>query len=185
MNYKFRNRLALKLAEKLPSRFVHFRTDENGATIVEFAMLAFPFFVLIFAIIETSLFFFANQYLETAVDDTMRLFRTGQLGPATTDEIFKRELCGRINVLFDCDEIRTDVQVSNRFDQLLDPDPLDDEGEFIPGGFAQNCARCVVQISASYKWPVYTNFPARNVENASDFTLMNVVAVSQTEPFDN
>ena len=45
-----------------------FRSNKKGATAVEFGLVAFPFFFLLTSIIEASLFFFAGQMLESAVD---------------------------------------------------------------------------------------------------------------------
>lgn len=100
MSIKLRSEFALTLARLCPKAVKRFHTEEDGATAVEFAIIAFPFFLLIFAIIETSLFFFANQYFETAVDETKRLFRTGQLDGSTTNEQFREELCDRLVVMF-------------------------------------------------------------------------------------
>src|SRR5471032_2864150 len=51
---------------------------ENGATAVEFALVATPFIALLIAILETALVFFAQQVLQTATTQTSRLIMTGQ-----------------------------------------------------------------------------------------------------------
>src|SRR5216684_501290 len=51
---------------------------KDGSVAVEFAMVAAPFFALLFAIMETAIVFFAGQALETAVGDSARLIMTGQ-----------------------------------------------------------------------------------------------------------
>ena len=63
-----------------------FNKDREGTTAVEFAILAFPFFLLLFGIIECSLLFFAGQMLESAVDDVGRKIRTGQLDQTMTED---------------------------------------------------------------------------------------------------
>ncbi len=55
-----------------------FRRDEKGVTAVEFGLLSLPFFAIIGAILETSLIFMASQILDSAVNDSARLIRTGQ-----------------------------------------------------------------------------------------------------------
>ena len=185
MSYTFKGPISLKFARLFPKAVKRFHTDENGATAVEFAMIAFPFFLLIFAIIEASLFFFAGQYLETAVDDTMRLFRTGQLDANTNEGEFRTALCDRIAVMFECDGIRTYVEVATQFEDLndpLEPDPVTGErpaNQYVPG-----CSRCIMQITASYEWPIITNFAAPLATNGNN-ALLNVVAVSRTEPYEN
>ena len=55
-----------------------FIRQQDGATTVEFAMVAAPFLAMMFAIIETAIVFFAGQTLETAGADSARLIMTGQ-----------------------------------------------------------------------------------------------------------
>jgi hypothetical protein len=81
----WRNAMAAGLTESrfpaaraLRRRLLRFRRDERGATVIEFGLVALPFFGLLFAIIETALVFFAGQALETAVSNAARLIRTGQ-----------------------------------------------------------------------------------------------------------
>jgi Flp pilus assembly protein TadG len=59
-------------------RLSRFGRSQDGSAAVEFALVATPFFALLFAIIETALVFFADQALDTAVQSTARLLRTGQ-----------------------------------------------------------------------------------------------------------
>ncbi len=190
MRIKFRSDAALRFARLFPASVKRFHKEEDGATAVEFAIIAFPFFLLIFAIIETSLFFFAGQYFETAVDDTMRLFRTGQLDEATTNAQFRAELCGRLTVMFECPDVRTSVQVAARFEDLGDP-PVPDPvtGLFPPDEFPPAPsigAEVIMQITASYKWPVFTNFAAPLAfESGGDFALIRVTAVTRTEPYND
>lgn len=55
-----------------------FRENRTGASAVEFALIAPIFLVLLFAIIETALMFFASQVLETMTQDAARMILTGQ-----------------------------------------------------------------------------------------------------------
>ncbi len=169
-----------------------FNKDEEGATAVEFAIIGGPFFLLIFAIIETSLLFFANQYLETVVDDIARLYRTGQLANISTKEDLKKELCNRIVALFDCDEIITHVDISPKF-STLPPPPissntanLDSTGKYAPSERfpPEICPGQVLQFTASYEWPIYANYSAPLVSDGlNDNALINVTAVVKTEDF--
>ena len=56
-----------------------FRRDERGTTAIEFGILGMPFFALLAAILETSYVFLAGQILDTAVQDSARFIRTGQV----------------------------------------------------------------------------------------------------------
>jgi Flp pilus assembly protein TadG len=58
---------------------LRFRRSDDGATAVEFALIAVPFIGLLFAIFETALVFFANEGLEAAVAEAARGIMTGQV----------------------------------------------------------------------------------------------------------
>src|SRR3954452_7494202 len=80
-----------------------FAQGKDGVAAVEFAIVAAPFLALMFAIMETSLIFFASQTLETAVADSARLIMTGQAQTKSYDAAaFKTAVCAKINGLFDC-----------------------------------------------------------------------------------
>src|SRR5690554_3668290 len=80
-----------------------FTRNEDGATAVEFSIVAVPFFALMFAILETALVFFGAQALETAVGTSGRLIRTGQAQQqALNAEGFKQTICNQVFQIFDC-----------------------------------------------------------------------------------
>ncbi len=169
-----------------------FNDNEDGATAVEFAIIGGPFFLLIFAIIETSLLFFANQYLETVTDDVARLYRTGQIANISTKDDLKNELCNRILALFDCNNIKTQIDSANQFSQLPPPPTANDAsnvsstGAFDPQERFPNkiCGNQIIQFTASYEWPIYTNYSAPLVaQGLNDNALINVTAVVRTENF--
>lgn len=180
---------SLKPSSFLPVRAKlvrRFRQDDDGATAVEFAIIGIPFFLLVFSIIESAIFFFANQYLETSVDNVARLFRTGQLDNTTTEAAFKQTLCDEIAVMFDCNKILTDVQVAHTFEDLEDPPLPDANGNFDKNdyGYQPPGPVQVLQITATYQWPVITNFAAPlRTSGSSTTAAIHVIAVSRTEPY--
>jgi Flp pilus assembly protein TadG len=64
---------------RITARAARFARDRKGATAVEFAFVAAPFFLLVFAILEIALIFFASAIIEEAVADAARDIRTGEL----------------------------------------------------------------------------------------------------------
>lgn len=169
---------------EMPRRIRRFKQDEDGVTAVEFAIVGGPFFLLIFAIIEMSIYFFATQYLETTVDEVTRMFRTGQLDSTTTEEQFRTEFCSRLAVLLECSEVQTDVRVAAEFDLLDDPDEPDEDGNLPDNAFTPSGPLQIIQVSAQAKWPVFTNFSAPMLHTPDgDYALISVVAVARTEPY--
>ena len=121
----------------------------DGATAVEFALVALPFFAFLFAIMEVALVFFANQILSHGVDRTVRLVQTGQAQEQGFDEQgFRRALCANITSLFRCDGTRLTFDVTV-LDDFRD-DPPDDTDEF---GYQASDGGDIVFVRVFYDWP--------------------------------
>jgi Flp pilus assembly protein TadG len=173
----FRPRMLRRLARK-----------EDGVAAIEFAMVAAPFFALVFAIIETGMVFFAGQTLETAVADASRLIMTGQAqAQGFTQQKFKDALCGRIFGLFNCQAgIFIDVKTSTSFSSADMSKPVDSSGNlqttsfgYAPGGPSQ-----IVVVRAVYAWPVYVSLLGFNLSDlAGNKRLIMATAAFRNEPF--
>src|SRR6185369_11047032 len=107
-----------------------FIRHEDGATAVEFAMVAAPFLAMVFAIIETAVVFFAGQALETAGAESARLIMTGQAQTQGYDQArFKQAVCAKIYGLFNCDAgLYVDVQNYTTFGAINTAKPIDASG---------------------------------------------------------
>ena len=57
----------MNLFERTVQVLGRFRRAKKGSAAVEFAMLAIPFFLLLYAVIDTSLVYFATSTLENGV----------------------------------------------------------------------------------------------------------------------
>lgn len=82
--------------------------DDSGATAVEFAMIATPFFALLFGTFGIGIYQFTQFSLQNAVDQAARQIRTGtyQTGGATggvmTTQEFKTAVCSKAAAFIDC-----------------------------------------------------------------------------------
>ena len=174
-------RIACRLARK-------FVRQDDGATIVEFGIVAFPFLALMFAIIETALVFFSGQVLETAAADSARLILTGQAQAlnlnATT---FKNQVCSRIFGLFDCQgklqiDVRTYASFPGTITKPVNPITglLDTTGfGYQPGGACE-----IVVARLVYKWPTFVRTFGLDVADLSDgYRLVMATAAFRNEPF--
>jgi Flp pilus assembly protein TadG len=110
-------------ARQQPRLLDRFRRNQKGATAIEFAMLATPFFLLLVAIFETALMFWTTQILEEAATQTSRRLLTGQshqryANAATQTADFKNDLCANAHALIDCSEGKMwiDVRTYASFD---------------------------------------------------------------------
>jgi len=171
---------------RAPQVIRRMKEDEDGVTAIEFALLGFPFFMLLMAIVESSLLFFSGQVLESAVDDVSRKIRTGQLAQNMTEDELRTEICDASAVLFTCTDINIDMQVVATFDDLGDmPEPK--AGAIDPDDFNFTAAgpRQIVMVTVATEWPVYTNYLQQYLSNLnSGNALLTAVAVFRTEPYD-
>lgn len=162
-----------------------FKREDDGTTAVEFAILAFPFFLLLFGIIESSLLFFAGQMLESAVDDVGREIRTGQLDDTMTESEFKQEICDATALLFDCGKLQIDLSIAATFEDLDEPpQPEDGELDYSSFSFTAPCPEQIALVTVAYEWPIFTNYVAQHVSGLnSKNALLNAMAVFRTEPY--
>jgi Flp pilus assembly protein TadG len=178
---------------RLRRRAHAFRRDERGVTLIEFGILAVPFFAIIAATLETALIFFAAQILDSAVQDSARLIRTGQAQQASyTAANFRTAICNGLFGMFDCTQLKVKVSIVADFNAAATPVSPVQTGAacspncqwtivetYTPGSGSQ-----VIMVQAFYKWPVLINFLGFNLKNQPDGTrLLGAVRVFQNEPF--
>lgn len=165
--------------------------DCRGATAVEFAQIAIPFIFMIVAIIELALFFAAANMLESSVNESARLIRTGQLQKMTErphEEIFREAICGRLMVLVDCNNVDLEVVAieGTNFSQAYDLEPVYDEyGRMVPREFSAGGADDIVLVRVAYRYqlrtPIFSNLFSR--EEDKTIPLLSTV-VMRTEPYE-
>ena len=165
-----------------------FIRHQDGATAVEFAMVAAPFLAMMFAIIETALVFFAGQALETAGADSARLIMTGQAQTQGFDQTaFKNAVCGKIYGLFDCAAgLYVDVKNYSSFSAINTNKPIDASGNLQTGtfGYQPGGPGDIVVVRLMYQWPVYVSLLGLNLADSagSKRLLMSTIAF-RNEPY--
>jgi Flp pilus assembly protein TadG len=162
-----------------------FRQNRTGASAVEFALIAPIFLVLLFAIIETALMFFASQVLETSTQDAARMILTGQAQTANYQQAdFKTYVCNQIPALFSCANLVVNVQSSSSVSSISFT-PFDancnQTVQYSPGGPGDT-----VLIQVSYKWPLFVTGLGYNIANCPNSQRNLVASVAfQNEPYSN
>jgi len=158
---------------------------EDGSAAVEFGIVAAPFLLLIFAIMETALVFFSGQALETAVADSARLIMTGQAqSQGFSQAQFKNAVCARIFGLFDCaNGVHVDVKTFTSFANVNLTPPLDGGGNFQPNmGYQPGGPGEIVVVRLFYQWPIFVSL----LENMSGHKrLLVATAAFRNEPYGN
>lgn len=177
-----------------------FHRDERGVTLIEFGILALPFFTLIAAILETSLVFFAGQILDSAVQDAGRLIRTGQLqmGAASSNTLdaFRQKVCDNLYGMMTCSGVKVKVSVVATFSDATVSYPIQTGNQCTTTNGVKTCNWTIVEsytpgvggdvvlVQAYYKWPTLVRLPGFNLQDQVDGTrLLGAVRVFRNEPF--
>ena len=158
-----------------------FRRDEKGVTAIEFAIVALPFFTLMFAIIETAIVFFVGQALETATADAARLIMTGQAQKQNMSQAqFKQAICDNMRSMIDCGKIKVDVRTYATFSGSATKPGKDEAPQFAPGEGGD-----IVVVRASYAWPIVTSLMGLSLADQPDGKrLVAATAAFRNEPFE-
>ncbi len=180
---------AFKARRRILDTICGFRRDRRGATAIEFAMLAIPFTMLSFAILETTVSFTAQQVISNAADTLSRQIRTGQLTLAnTTKSQFRDRLCGEISIIVGagCPQLEYDLEYYTSFADVPKTIPRTPEGDIDTTGFTYNPGGngTINSLRIFYRWPVMTDLMRSSLSNLpNDRTLLYATVTWQNEPF--
>jgi len=151
-----------KLAPKRSrfSIFRRFQKSDDGAAALEFALIAFPFFLMIGGILEFGVHYYAKSTLDHGMEEVARKVRTNQIsGNTHTEAQFKAEICSLVVMsMFDCSKLSIDLQELGSFQDVAIPrnanGSLNTSGlGFNPGGRVS-----INLLRAYYEWPTFMAF---------------------------
>jgi len=173
-----------------PGRLIaRMRSNQSGATAVEFAMIAAPFFFLLFAMIEVAAVFFTGTVLENAVLESARQIRTGQAQSAgMTRTAFTNEVCTHISTVGDCDRLEVDVRVFPNFGTVDQSSPIQPDGSLATDdfGYDPGSAGDIVLVRVYYRWTLMTpNFGGALSNMSGNQRLISSSTVFRNEPFND
>lgn len=175
-------------APKLQRQLRDWAEDKRGVAAIEFAMIAIPFFFLLFGLLEVCAIFIFTTVLEHGLNEASRSIRTGQAQEAGLSEVtFKDSVCAELFELLDCGgNLSIDVQTFSNFGSTSSPTPIDDSGDFDPSGFGFNpgAQNEIVVVRAFYEWQLFTpvmSAPLSNL-NGGKRLIQSTIAF-RNEPF--
>lgn len=147
----------------------------EGSAAVEFGMIALPFCLMMFAVLELGMVFVIDSVLENATIETGRLVRTGQASAqGMTATTFKTTLCGKMSIFAtDCLSRATiDVRVIPQF-ATTPPDPISG-GTFSTAAltYANGSPGDIVLVRVWYRQPLLTTFLAQGLSRMGDGAAM-------------
>jgi Flp pilus assembly protein TadG len=174
---------------RIRARARGFAGDRDGATAVEFALVAAPFFLLIFAILEIALIFFASAVIEEAVSAAARDIRTGKLqSSGGQEEDFRAIICDRVNTIADCSRLKVDVRTFENFANTQFTPPISNDGDLDESGFTfePGGAQDIVVVRVFYDWPLLGPGMINGLANMpGNRRLISSATAFRNEPFED
>jgi Flp pilus assembly protein TadG len=176
------------------SRFGHRR---EGATAVEFALVAGPFLLLILATMEIAMLFWSGEVLENAVAKASRKIYTGEFqtdsANSTTTNTnpqlqakLRKAICDEVAPLIKCDQtLAVDVQQISAFSKAnLEPPITNKIYDTSSYGYAPVGARQIGLVTASVEYKTF--FPSlAGTKLANGNRVIMATAAFRAEPYAN
>ena len=165
-----------------------FGRASDGATAIEFAIVAVPFLFLLFSVFEIGRLYTLNSLLEDATMDAGRRVRTGEMQTSGASAAnFKQAVCERMSVFSrDCaSRLSVDVRVMPQFANQNPPDPVNGDQfsesslRYQPGG-----ARDVVLIRTWWRAPMFVPMVTQGLRKLRDGSVVLAAATTfRSEPY--
>jgi Flp pilus assembly protein TadG len=175
----------------------------EGASAVEFALVALPMFMTAIGIIEVAMVLFVNVLLEGAVRDAARFGITGYVPQGTDRAAVIRNIVQEYTVgLIDMSKVDIETLVYSNFSNIGQPEPFTDangngawdagevyvdvngNGQWDPdmGAAGVGGPGDVVLYTVTYDWSILTGLFKDVLGTNGEFTLRASVAV-RNEPY--
>ena len=162
-------------------RIARFWRAEDGATAIEFAIVAMPFFFVIGVIMEIGIMLFTEYSIQNAVEGASRIIRVSGTGTMSGEE-FRQRICDQGALVKNCEtRLGLAVESAGNFQGLDVPNISD----IAPGsvlGFTPGTPGDAVVIVATHDWEFIFPFmkPLANVEGI-DARRLHGIAAFRTE----
>lgn len=177
-------------------RIKRYLKNKEGTAAIEFAILAIPFFMLLFAVLELAVVFFINSTLNHALSEAGRQIRLGNLQACGTPENFKKLVCANMSGVGNCERrLRIDVVSGNVFSSItlptppeppeLDPTDPTSTDDIENGDWVNTAASEPVVIRGLYYHKLVLPTQLTRLESipGRGIRLLNATTAFQNEPF--
>lgn len=165
--------------------FTRFVRGNKGSSAVEFALVAPIFFLLVFAIIEGSVYALHKQTLRYIVFEAGRDMQTGEIQKATDPATaFHTAYCGHTPRFLDCDTIQFDVRSFDSLSSLsFDPMEFDDDGTAINRRFEPGRQEQITMTRAAIRYSFITPMLQEVFQPSGAPVIVVGYSIAKNEPF--
>lgn len=176
----------------------------DGASAIEFSLVAMPLILTVVGIIEVALILFVNVLLEGAVRDSARYGITGFTSGGIDRETMIRQIIEKRTVgMIDMSKVNIETLVYQSFSDIGKPEPFTDEAPFNQthdpgepfvdingngqwdadmGAAGAGGPGAVVVYKVKYDWPLLTGLLAP-IMGENGYLRLSVSTAVRNEPF--
>lgn len=173
---------------RLAARFAR---AQGGATAVEFALIALPFFAMLFGILELAMLFILSTSLDNATSTTARKIRTGTVhtaseGAPMTSQAFKDDICKNLGWLTaDCDaNLYVEVRGFNTFSEVVLTDPVKSDKTMSTLPYTTGAAGQIMLVRVYYSWTLISPLLSKAVDRVEGGkALVSSTMTFRNEPY--
>ncbi len=170
-----------------PNHGKSFAGSEKGATAVEFGIVALPFFLLLMAILETGMVFYAQSTMDGAMKEAARMIRTGEAQKNNWSQAdFRNKMCTAVSGLFGCTEnLKIEVLSFPDATAITLPPALDNNGDLKNAfSYSPGAPNDTVVVRVFYSWDLIMSIPGIGLSNMNgNKRLLTAAAAFKNEPF--
>lgn len=178
--------------------------NENGATAIEFAVVAPVLLLLVLGIIEFAMIMVVHNTMEGATAVSSRLGKTGYTGSGLTrQQTILNAITDRASTLLEPSKLTVSSKFYKQYDQINDPEPFidsngnssHDSGESFTdingnaqwdadmGASGYGSAGDVVVYTVSYPWALATPIISNLIGDQDGVFTITTHAVVKNEPY--
>ena len=160
--------------------------DRQGTVSIEFAVLAFPFLLLVMGTLDLGIMMLQATVMYGALEQGARQLRTGVVQAADNPiEAFKTIVCDNLYVLMKCDDIAFDVDHFDSYSDIVYSNPtLDENGMPSDTGFQPGGAGDITLVRIYSQYNFVTPFLGTLFDHGPKGRLLTYALIVKGEPWD-
>ena len=160
--------------------------DRKGSAAIEFAILALPFFVVIFAIAEIAVMYFVDSGLDAALHKAVRQVRVGVAKSGSWNvEKFKDVVCGELSYSFNCaSQLKVRATIITNMASITKASPITEGNLAVTEDFSLGDSGSYVLVQAFLPWnPTFKLYTISSAKLSDGSYVLGSAELIKNEPF--
>lgn len=160
--------------------------DRKGSAAIEFAILALPFFVVIFAIAEIAVMYFVDSGLDAALHKAVRQVRVGVAKSGAWDATkFKSVVCAELSYSFNCSsKLKVRATIITNMASITKASPITNGNLAVTEDFNLGDSGSYVLVQAFLPWsPTFRLYTISSAKLSDGSYVLGAAELIKNEPF--